>query len=145
MNDEERRPAEDLRKKIERGEGLTNDEGRALLGLAVGQIIHQDILRKKRMTGRTTRMLKYAQDLETQGRAVYVIAANWTEAQRLRDLLPKETTIKVETPESPGNFDWATMRFHGAHPNCRVLVDPWTIECRYDVMLEELHRYDARP
>lgn len=37
------------------------------------------------------------------------------------------------------------MQLKGAHPNCRILIDHWTIESEYARMLSELHRFDIAP
>lgn len=96
-------------------------------------------------TGRTTRMLEEAKRLASLGRAVYVVAADEAHAAILKAALPPkaETGISVETPESLGNFDWHYMRLMRAHPNCVVLVDHYTIESRFALMLNMLHRFDA--
>lgn len=96
----------------------------------------------KRATGRTTRMLDHAKRLEAQGRAVYVIAAHAQHAKMLQQLLPSETSIKVETPDSCGNFDWFTLSLRGAHPRCAVLVDHFAIESKFARMLQMLTAYD---
>ena len=100
-------------------------------------------------TGRTTRLLidaiKYARD----GEAVYVIAANRREQGRLIVLLQDMTNdldalgIKVETPMSV-DLDWDSFTLRGAHPNCRVLVDHFTIEHWFSTLLSQLHRYDEK-
>lgn len=96
----------------------------------------------KRATGRTTRMLSHAQELQQEGRAVYVIAANAQHAAQLKSLLPKDTTISVDTPETASNFDWFTLTLRRAHPNCVVLVDHFAIESRFAPMLKMLTAYD---
>jgi hypothetical protein len=98
-----------------------------------------------RNTGRTTRMLQRAIALDKQGRAVYIVASNDRHAKALNEQLAgldTENTIKVETANSLANFDWETMSLKRAHPNCVVLVDHWAIQQRFEVMLQELHRYD---
>lgn len=98
---------------------------------------------KLRRTGRTTRMLEHAKKLAREGRAVYVIADNAMDMRRLEaECNEPSLGIKFETPHSPGNFDWETMRLIGAHPNCVVLVDHHAIEDRYARILEMLHAYD---
>lgn len=96
----------------------------------------------KRGTGRTTRMLAHAKQLEASGRAVYIIASDHQHAGNLRRLLPEETGIKVETPATAGNFDWQTLALRGAHPNCVVLVDHYAIESHFARMLRMLTAYD---
>jgi len=99
-----------------------------------------------RQTGRTTRMLEEAKALSTQGRAVYVVAANQHHAKQLACSLGKEWNgqIKIETEGSLGNLDWETLTLRGAHPNCVVLIDHYAIESRFARVLEMLHRYDAK-
>ncbi|WP_291015315.1 hypothetical protein [Hydrogenophaga sp.] len=100
-----------------------------------------------RRTGRTTRMLIDAVSCAREGKAVYVIAANRQEQGRLQRLLWELTDdqlchgIKVETPSSVG-LDWNSFTLIGAHPNCVVLVDHFTIERLFATQLHELHRYD---
>jgi hypothetical protein len=95
-----------------------------------------------RGTGRTTRMLDHAKRLEMEGLAVYVIAANPTEVMRLRGLLPTQTSIKVETPDSCRYLDWQTLMLRGTHSNCRVLVDHFAIESRFGHLFRMMHAYD---
>ena len=95
-----------------------------------------------RQTGRTARMLIAAKEFDIAGVPVYIIVANRSEAERIRRLLPKDTGIKVKTPESCGNFNWETMCLRGTHSDCRVLVDHLAIELRFRAILQELHRYD---
>jgi hypothetical protein len=101
----------------------------------------------KRNTGRTSRMLERARQLAQQGRAVYVIAANQRHADVLRyHLGPDANGIKVETIGSVGiRLDWETLTLGGAHRNCIVLVDHYTIEWRFGAILDELIRYDLSP
>jgi hypothetical protein len=100
-------------------------------------------------------MLQHAIALDQDGRAVYVIAANkesaWMIFEMLRALyggaIALESSmqvggIKIETPSSPGNFDWELMRLRGAHPNCVTLVDHHAIESRFNRVLAMLHAYD---
>ena len=103
-------------------------------------------------TGRTTRMLIDTLRLCNGGRAVYVVAANERERRRLNEQVDTlgrasyqkdgKAFIKVETPESLGNLNWWAVSLPGAHPNCVVLVDHWTIESHFSQMLEMLTRYD---
>jgi len=97
-------------------------------------------------------MLKHAVNLARAGRAVYVIADNKRDAERLTNLLhemippgvhgPRILGIKVETPDTIGDFNWDSMRTPTAHPNCVFLVDHHAIEDRYAKLLEMLHAYD---
>ena len=106
-----------------------------------------------KQTGRTTRMLTEAFKLAKEGKAVYVLAANHEHMyymERVADRLfgsgeASRLGVKFETPASLTTFDFQTMRLKGAHPNCRTLIDHWTIESEYAIMLKELHRYDAPP
>jgi len=103
-----------------------------------------------KQTGRTTRMLKEAYCLASEGRAVYVLACHHDYALKMEcefDSMfgPGESRrlgIKFETPGRLQNFDFQAMQLQGAHPNCRVLVDHYTIESMYARMLQELHRFD---
>ena len=90
-------------------------------------------------------MLDDARAKAAEGRAVYVIAANVAEMRRMQQMLGQDARslgIKFETADSPGNFDWRSMRLRGAHPNCVVLVDHSAIEQHFAAILEMLHRYD---
>jgi hypothetical protein len=94
-----------------------------------------------RGTGRTYRMMIRARIEEGRGRAVYVIAANHSEKQRLEAMIPEErTSIKVEVPDN--TFDWQRLTVPGAHPNCVFLVDHYAIESHFALVLEMLHRFD---
>jgi len=103
-----------------------------------------------RQTGRTTRMLTEAFKLAKEGKAVYVLAANSEQMyymERMADRLfgsgeASALGVKFETPASLTTFDFRTMQLKGAHPNCRTLIDHWTIESEYAIMLSELHRFD---
>ena len=104
-----------------------------------------------KQTGRTTRMLTEAFKLAKEGKAVYVLAANSEHMyymERMADRLfgsaeASRLGVKFETPASLTTFDFQTMQLKGAHPNCRILIDHWTIESEYARMLSELHRFDA--
>jgi hypothetical protein len=104
-----------------------------------------------RRTGRTTRLLKEAYRLASNGRAVYVLACRHDYALKMEcdfdDMYGKEESIrlgiKFESPSGLPNFDFRTMTLGGgAHPNCCVLVDHYTIELHYARLLQELHRFD---
>lgn len=100
----------------------------------------------KRATGRTTRMLQRAKQLEEQGRAVYIVCANQSEKLRLERELVDYPSIKLETFDSLGpHLDLETLRLRRGHPNCVVLVDHHAIESRFAALLEELGRYDEEP
>lgn len=96
----------------------------------------------KRQTGRTTRMVQKAHELDLQGRVVYIVALH-DDQHRIEGLVGESTTgIKVETLGSLRTYDLEACVLHGAHPNCVVLVDHSVIEHRFEAMLKELHRYD---
>ena len=67
----------------------------------------------KRQSGRTTRMLDHAVQLAKSGRAVYVIAANKREAERLQQLLPDDLGIKVEFVTILGDYADGSVRIIG--------------------------------
>jgi hypothetical protein len=105
-----------------------------------------------KQTGRTTRLLKEAYSLASNGRAVYVLGHQESHASSLEFMFnqlfgPGESRrlgIKFESPGGLPNFDFRTMALgRGVHPNCCVLVDHYTIESCYARMLQELHRFDA--
>lgn len=104
---------------------------------------YTDPLAHLRRTGRTTRMLNYAKKLAAEGRAVYIIADNTSDARRMEiELGDGDHGIKAETPETLSNFDLVTCRLLGAHPNCVILVDHHVIEDRFRPILEMLHAFD---
>ena len=86
-------------------------------------------------------MLAHAVQLAKAGRAVYIIAANAREEERLQRLVPEGLGITVETDSC--DLDWTTMALPGAHPNCIVLADHYAIESRFAKMLDMLTRYDT--
>jgi len=86
-------------------------------------------------------MLRHARRLAAEGHAVYVIAADNMQREHLRLVLEDAPGVKVETPSSLG-LDWRTLRAHGMHQNCVVLVDHYAIERQFGPMLEMLHAYD---
>lgn len=103
-----------------------------------------------RQTGRTTRMLAEAFKLAREGKAVYILAADSRHMSHIEEMADsllgagkaRFLGIKFDTLTTLSTFDFQTMQLRGAHPNCCVLVDHWTIESRYAKMLEELHRYN---
>ena len=88
----------------------------------------------KRQTGRTSRMLESARRVAQEGRGVYVIAAHQRHAHELRHMLGSDADrIKVETAHGIGqSLDWHTLTLRGAHRNCVVLVDHYTIEFLFE-------------
>ena len=98
---------------------------------------------KKRQTGRTTRMLQHACDMDRLGLAVRVLAASDNHAAGLRRRLPPGSGVKVETADTV-RLDWPKMACVG-DPNCVVLVDHYVIERECGPLLEMWTRYDAPP
>lgn len=96
-------------------------------------------------TGRTTRMLKEAQKLSSEGRAVYIVAATPAHAQQLQNQLDNAGRpnhgIKCETDYDLG-FNWERLSVRGAHPNAVFLIDHGAIESHFGALLHELHRFD---
>lgn len=100
---------------------------------------------RNRQTGRTTRMLLHAKELAESGKAVYVVAANSLHAKQLDEMAKKlgvPQSVKIERNGEAMPLDWRTLRTHGMHDNCEVLVDHFAIESEFDRLLEMLHRYD---
>ena len=101
-----------------------------------------------RQSGRTTRMLKDAERLALEGRAVYVLAANELQRCLLRDKCGEKAYrlgIKFESPGSLGSsLDWFGMRILGSHPNCVLLADHFAIESALRRAIEMMHRYDLK-
>lgn len=100
-----------------------------------------------RNTGRTTRVIEDAIRLAREGRAVYVLGADYGHAKVLQRIIDKRAGkyhgIKCESPGGLGTqYNWDTGRLEGAHPNCVVLIDHHAIERRYAGVIEMLHRYD---
>jgi hypothetical protein len=88
-------------------------------------------------------MLEEARRLKNEGRAIYVMAADYQHAKILREQFGDENnSVKFETPSSLQNFDWRELRLVNAHPNCVVLVDHFAIEVHFSRLLQMLHRYD---
>jgi hypothetical protein len=103
---------------------------------------------KLRGTGRTTRMIKEAIRLSGKGHAVTVIGHDWQHARMLQSMLDSldpsgSYDIKIERADDLPQFDWRLLKASGAAPNERFLVDHWTIESRYRVMLEMLRQFDS--
>ena len=99
-------------------------------------------LESLRQTGRTTRMIEHARKLNSQGRAVYILAANEMERNRIKDLVGKGTGIKVESTHLFPSWNWESLTLRAAHPNCVVLVDHFAIESKFSRILDMLHAYD---
>ena len=97
---------------------------------------------RKRLTGRTSRMIDEAIRLARDGRAVYVIAMQFQEIQRIIDDRFPGSGIKVEQA-IPEKFDWYRMRPWGANSNCVWLIDHYIIEARFEPMIREWCRFDA--
>ena len=76
-----------------------------------------------RQTGRTSRMIEDAISKIKDGKTVYIIAANAREQRRLGELVRNHPEVKVENPDSFGNFSWKTLRLRGADPDCVVFGD----------------------
>ena len=95
-----------------------------------------------RRSGRTTRMLQHAIELQQQRRAVYVLGWDGAQADTLRDSLQREwlrmggvgdapQSIKFESLQRPEYWNLQFMmnlRIPGAWPNCVWLVDHYAIE-----------------
>lgn len=81
-------------------------------------------------TGRTMRMIEEAKSLHAEGRAVYVIFLNDTQAKYWEEELKEYKGLSVETVESIGKdaIDWSTLRVRYSWPNCEFLFDSVIIE-----------------
>ena len=101
-----------------------------------------------RATGRTTRMLMDAIQQAKNGHDVCVVAANLEHAGILRqmycDMVPEEdvTLVKFASVAMIENFDWDTLRIKG-EPNSKILLDHYTVEAKFEKLLEMYHRYDV--
>lgn len=110
----------------------------------------------ERGTGRTTRMLLHAIRLKREGRPVYVISADISQARvlfnMLCDMLPEDVNrsnsaleiygIKIKTSDVPWQFNWRTLSIRGVEKDCVVLVDHFAIESHFALMLDMLTAYD---
>lgn len=98
-------------------------------------------------SGRTTRMMREAWRLASEGRAVYIICDSDAQATQLRDYTRKSgwlfPGVSVEGPGLLVNFDWFRMRLPGSHSNCVVLLDHAVIERRFMALLDMLHKFDT--
>ncbi len=94
-------------------------------------------------SGRTTRMIAEAKRLCEAGKAVYVVASSKAHVKVLEAAFELHRSIKVETIESIGYFNWRQMRVHGAHANCEFLFDHYALETYFAPMIAELHRFDT--
>lgn len=109
----------------------------------------------KRGTGRSTRLLKEAIRIATEGhRYCFVIVANKDSRAHLQKqcaemcdgriggdmkVYPKAGgQISFETPESNGAFDWRQLKYPGAHPSCEVLIDHFAIESQWGFFINTL-------
>lgn len=91
-------------------------------------------------------MLDAAVKLAEQGKAVYVVAATMQHAKQLEATGGEKAAklgIKFEAAGMLSNLDWNTLTLHGAHPNCKILVDHYAIESRFHCVLGMLHRFDT--
>jgi len=91
-------------------------------------------------------LLKDAERLASEGRAVYIVTETKDEAKRLSNQFgigkAEKLGVKFETTRSC-NFDWQKLTTTGAHPNCVFLVDHYAVESHFSAALEMLHRYDS--
>lgn len=110
-----------------------------------------NVLTAFRQTGRTTRMLQAAIEAARAGRAVYVVAADHNHVRYMLDMLQDLiqvddrrllNSIKIETPVQLGNFDYMTLGLRGAHPNCKVFVDHFTLERLFPAIIQAFHEFD---
>lgn len=101
-----------------------------------------------RRTGRTTRMLQYAEKLAKEGKAVYVVCNTVSSANNYKSSFgaakAQQLGIKFESISNMENsIDWKQMKLINAHENCKLLVDHWVIEQHFGSMLDLLHRFDV--
>jgi len=90
-------------------------------------------------------MMQHAVELTTRGHAVYVAfntrseCAQWEKWRATH--APMATSIQFDTV-SRLDIDWHTMKLRGAHENCRLLVDHYSIQTQFQAMLDMFHAYD---
>ena len=114
------------------------------------------ILDKKRLTGRTYRMLIAALDEARKGKYVMVFAGSKSQAEALQKqaakmagVEPYATKIRVGDGEitfestQGDQWDWESWRARGAFPAIPVYVDHAAIEDKYARALVEWARWDA--
>ena len=101
-------------------------------------------LEERKRTGRTSRMLSEAKSLAEQGRDVYVVFNDRSQANHWRNMfgeaLAEKLGVKFETAHEVG-LDWEIMTVRGTHPNCVFLIDHTAIEQRYKKQLEMMNKY----
>lgn len=104
------------------------------------------VIEAARRSGRTTRMMQHAVQLDQNGRAVYVCIRDKGQIPALekirRNLCPKATGIQYDTPVHL-DIDWETLTLRGAHPNCVLLIDHAVIEHTFGRVLQMHRQYDS--
>lgn len=106
----------------------------------------------KRRTGRTTRMLTHAIELEEKGESICIICANKQHAVQIFDqlirMIPNKDCVKSSMEigrikiRTPDWFDWERMIMRGEPLRTIHLADHFAIESRFSLMLKELTAYD---
>jgi hypothetical protein len=105
-----------------------------------------------RQSGRTSRMIEKALELQKEGRAVYILCASeaipYTRslAHKICELkgIKFPETIKFETVQSLGgeNIDWQNKKLHRSHPNCSLLIDHHVWAQKFHWAIQGFHEYD---
>ena len=113
----------------------------------------QNFIDPFRKTGRTTRMLEEAARLQSLGKRVCIVVANFFEVNRIiawlssndRENLAKNGLYEIHVI-SPLNSEWSWLdwRDYSFHPETIYLVDNHAIQANktFRRMLSELHRFD---
>ncbi|MFV0408826.1 MAG: hypothetical protein ACK5LJ_03735 [Paracoccus sp. (in: a-proteobacteria)] len=105
-----------------------------------------------RKSGRTSKMIEEAIELQNQGRAIYILCTQES-IQYIEELAHKicstknielPQSIKFETIQSIGRetIDWKNCSLYGAHPNCRLLIDHYVWEKEFGWAINGFHKYD---
>jgi len=101
------------------------------------------LMRKKRQTGRTTRMVELAEQLAKQGRAVYILCGSVKDASWLQRRIDDQSPgFGIKCERVPKVFDWQSMTIPGAHSDCVFLVEHWAIEQHFEGLLKMWCAFD---
>ncbi len=90
-----------------------------------------------RATGRTTKMLREAEDLSMQGKKVCVVVPR----NLIKEYKRKLAGTTVQVIGMLENFDYRTMSVQGVRDTI-YLIDHYVIEQQFEKILDMLHRYD---
>lgn len=113
-------------------------------------------------TGRTTRMICFAVDQAKATGRHFIICANKGHLSGMRARITQAFSIDEKTKLHPfevylkgggqislrtvdnSQFDWATLRCGGVAPEVGMSIDHYAIEYKYNLLLKEFHKWDAK-